>query len=379
MNDMDALLAGPIQELNDAIEPATAKQAAYLVGSNGLAYILPSDEGSAVTITAIHYDVDQVQRPDGIYQTGTIFLDLKDSLFDLFGTEPNAAPTMVTCRFTGAQGTEIPEGTQAGNATHSIVVETTADATIPVAGYVDIPCRSVAYLQTIAAGAIDTMIDVIAGVTVANASAGNTPARSMFLVYYKGFVIGINRQLGFNAVANTYHYNGEILQNRNAGYILLNDATASQLFLSNSTTKWLAFGDYCGVPFWPSFLTPSNQSAVHAVVQITDTKPNSIPVQVSDTVVEQLLTDYCKITLINATLAQAQNIAMKLYEQAGEAGYFGCLDFPAWRQEQDDVQSSFGLKANKRTMDMKINYVLESSASSALKYIIEATASITAV
>lgn len=377
MNDLEGLLHGSIVEFSDAKEPATAKSAAYLVGANGLSYILPSDEGKAVTITAIHMDVDQVQRSDGIYNTSVIFLDLQDNLFDLFHTDANATPAMVTCRFTGAAGTVIPSGTRAGG--DGITVKTNYAGTIPVAGYIDIVCSSVTYLQTIPANTIDTMIDVISGVTVNNSAAGTTVARNLILIYYKDYIIGINKMMALNAVAGTYHYNGEIIQSKNAGYIVLDDTSASTLFLSNSTTKWLSFGTYSSIPFYPSFLTPANLSTAHAVVEITKTVPVSLPKQVSDTIVQQSLTDYCKVTLINGTLKQAQDIAMQLYEQAGEVKLFGVLDFPAWSQEQSDVQSSFGVKANKRTMDVKVNYVLESGASRALKYILDATASITAV
>lgn len=378
MNDLQAMLHGSIASFNDGKEPATAKSAAYLVGANGLSYLLPSDEGKAVIISALHLDIDQVQRADGIYNTSAVFIDLNTNLFDTFKADTNATPATVTCRFTGTAGTVVPKGTRAGDG-GDIVVKTSIAETIPVAGYIDIICTSVNYLQTIPALAIDTMIDVIAGVTVSNALAGTTSTRSMVLVYYKDFIIGLNRMIAYNAVAGTYHYNGEIIQNKNKGYIVLDDTSASTLFLSNSTTKWLSFGTYAGIPFYPSFLTPANQETVHAIVEITKTEPVSLVTQVSDTIVQQLLKDYCKITLINGTLKQAQDVSRFLYEQAGEARLFGVLDFPAWSQDQTDVQSSFGVKANKRTMDLKINYVLESGATSAIKYIIEATASITAV
>lgn len=378
MNDLQAMLHGSVASFHDAKEPATAKSAAYLVGANGLSYLLPSEEGKAVVISALHLDIDQVQRADGIYNTSAVFIDLNTNLFDTFTADANATPATVTCRFTGTSGTVIPKGTRAGDG-GDIVVKTSVAGTIPVAGYIDIVCTSLTYLQTIPANTIDTMIDVIAGVTVNNAAAGTTSTRSMVLVYYKDFIIGLNRMIAYNAVAGTYHYNGEIIQNRNKGYIVLDDTSASTLFLSNSTTKWLSFGTYAGIPFYPSFLTPANQETAHAIVEITKTEPVSLVKQVSDTIVQQSLKDYCKITLINGTLKQAQDVSRFLYEQAGEARLFGVLDFPAWSQDQADVQSSFGVKANKRTMDLKINYVLESGATSAIKYIIEATASITAV
>ena len=378
MNDLQAMLHGSVASFHDGKEPATAKAAAYLVGANGLSYLLPSEEGKAVIISALHLDIDQVQRADGIYNTSAVFIDLNENLFDTFTADSNANPATVTCRFTGASGKVIPKGTRAGDG-GDIVVKTSVAGTIPVAGYLDILCTSVNYLQTIPALAIDTMIDVIAGVTVSNPLAGTTSTRSMVLVYYKTFIIGINRMIAYNEVAGTYHYNGEIIQNRNKGYIVLDDTSASTLFLSNSTTKWLSFGTYAGIPFYPSFLTPANQEAAHAIVEITKTEPVSLVTQVSDTIVQQFLKDYCKLTLINGTLKQAQDVSRFLYEQAGEAKLFGVLDFPAWSQDQADVQSSFGVKTNKRTMDLKINYVLESGATSAIKYIIEATANITAV
>ncbi|HOT63659.1 MAG TPA: hypothetical protein PLU93_12425, partial [Treponemataceae bacterium] len=111
MNDMQAMLHGSIASFHDAKEPATAKSAAYLVGANGLSYLLPSAEGQEVIISALHLDVDQVQRPDGIYNTSAVFIDLNVNLFDTFVADSNATPAQVTCRFTGAAGTIIPAGT----------------------------------------------------------------------------------------------------------------------------------------------------------------------------------------------------------------------------------------------------------------------------
>jgi hypothetical protein len=289
MNEAKKLLQGSIKEFEDKLNNAVATPCTYLLGANGLSYILPGETDTVVSC-AFHVSTDQVQRPDGIYDISVVEVNTQIELFSLF----QAATT------------------------------------------------------------------------------------SLIIVEYKGLKIGINRSASFNDQMQTYHYFGEVLQNKNSGYVITDDAIAEELFLSNSTAKWIEFGTYSGIPVYPSFLTPFNKVDAHAIVEIKTTKAFSRPIQTTDTKILQFQSDDCTLHLINATLDQAQKFSLALDTQAAEKEYFGLMTIPVWQQVQDDTQSSFGIKANKRTMPIKINYVLESAADTALKYIKQATVSLTA-
>jgi hypothetical protein len=287
MNEAKKLLQGSIKEFQDKINNASATPCTYLLGANGLSYILPGETSTDISC-AFHVSTDQVQRPDGIYDVSVVEVNTQVELFSLFQTD----------------------------------------------------------------------------------------SVSMIIITYNGLKIGVNKSAVYNGQMQTYHYFGEILQNKNSGYIITDDAVATELFLSNSTTKWIEFGTHSGVSVYPSFLTPFNKSTIHAIVEVKSSKAFSQPIQTTDTTILQYISDDCTIHLINATLNEAQKFLMALDTQAREKGFFGLMTIPGWVQVQDDTQSSFGIKANKRTMTIKINYVLESAADTALKYITKATANI---
>lgn len=200
----------------------------------------------------------------------------------------------------------------------------------------------------------------------------------LFIIEYKGITIGVNKQEKRIELSGTYHYFGEVIENRNGNYIVLNEAEAQQLYLSNSMTKWLSFGDYCSIPVYPSYLTPVNVATTYITVEIENTKSIGIVHQVSDTVNKQYLQDKLKLYLTNATLNQAQEVSMKLNSQAEKLGLFGFQDLPNWTQINDTTQSSFGIKTNLRFMDLTINYQLLSDPSEPLKYIIQSAVTMTA-
>jgi hypothetical protein len=375
MNDIQALLGASIKEFHDKENNATAKSASYLVGKNGLAYVLPMGDPTPFSC-AIHVDTAQLQVVEGIYNSAFVSIDTQTDLFQTFIEKSSRKRTTVVCRFSSEGTITIPTGTRAGYPE----VRTTEPANIPDGGGgVDVPCEAVEYSVDIPVGAIDTMITELEGVYVTNLVHGEKYAPTMILVYYRDFIIGINKTGTYNNVAKTFHYTGEIIQNRNKGFIIADDSILETLFLSNSTAKWMEFGTYCGIPCYPSFLTPANLESTYMIAEISQTDAIGMVSQGTDEQRSQNCKDQCRLHLMNATLDQAQRVASLLYEQAGEKGLFGVMDFPSWSQVQDDNQASFGVKSNHRVMNVRVNYVLESVAESALNYILDAAAMIAAV
>jgi hypothetical protein len=194
-------------------------------------------------------------------------------------------------------------------------------------------------------------------------------APDIIILDYNGFIIGINKSGEFNAEANIYHYTGEILLNRNDAYIILDEDEASALILSDSTTKWLDLATEYGLDIFPSFVSTKNIKTIHLIVSINDSKPLNNVHQISDTVERQYKKDSIQLYLVNATLAQAQLLAKKIFETPLKyPTSFGMQDFPGWKMLQNYNQSSFGLKQNIRTMDIAINYQLDITALNVLKY-----------
>lgn len=218
--------------------------------------------------------------------------------------------------------------------------------------------------------AVNTQQEIMAQFTL-------TP--DVVILDYKGFTLGVNKSGEFNSEAQTYHYTGEVLLNRNEQYIILDEAEASTLILSDSTTKWLSLATHFGIPVFPSFVSTINLNQTHLIVNVTDSVPLNNVHQTSDTILKQYKRDKIKLYLINATQTQAQLLAQKIFDCPLQFGYFGVQNFVAWKTINEFTQRSFGLKQNIRTMDITINYQLDIATSNAIKYFKQISATINGV
>ena len=196
------------------------------------------------------------------------------------------------------------------------------------------------------------------------------------IILYKEYIIGINRSGDFNSQANTYHYTGELLLNRNDDYIILDEDEATTLILSDSTTKWLDLATYFGLSIFPSFVSTKNKNDTHLIVSITNSKALNNVHQIDDTTKRQYKKDTVKLFLVNSTLIQAQELAEKIFKSPEKYGYFGIQDFPGWKTINEYTQKSFGLKQNIRSMELKINYQLDITTETGIKYFKQISATI---
>lgn len=195
---------------------------------------------------------------------------------------------------------------------------------------------------------------------------------NFIIISYNNYYIGIKNLYGYNEVNKTFRYECEIIDNKNKNFVITDSSEASEKLLSNSTMNWLLFGDYCGIPVYPSFLSPLNLETAYLSIEIISTIPVSTIWQDSDTIKKQTLKDKCKLSLINGTLNDSQNIIDYLYTQAEEKEYFGIMNSIAFSQNNRENQIAFDIKSNIRTAEFYINYELESDAETALKYITSA-------
>lgn len=196
------------------------------------------------------------------------------------------------------------------------------------------------------------------------------------IIDYNGFILGINKSGEFNNVAQTWHYTGEILLNRNEQYIILDEEDAATLILSDSTTKWLDIADELGVVVYPSYISVANKKDVYMTIMIQSSKALAPVRQISDTAMQQYKQDVVKISLINATLQQAQDLAKDIFEAPEKYGTFGIQDYIGWETINEYTQKSFGLKQNIRTATVTVNYQLDTTTTNSIKYFKQIAATI---
>lgn len=201
-------------------------------------------------------------------------------------------------------------------------------------------------------------------------------ASPVYILNYKDIDMCVYRSSDFNAIAGTYHYTAEIIQNRNKNFIVLDESLATQMFFSNSTVKWLEFGNKYGYDIYPAFLTPRNLENEYFTVEIKQSTKGTAFKRDNDNKLYQNISDSVRLVLTNGTLDKSQKFAYDLYCQAEEYKLFGLLDLPQWQQSHYETQSGFGLKSNIQYMELKINYNTASNIDEALKYIRHCTPNI---
>ena len=202
---------------------------------------------------------------------------------------------------------------------------------------------------------------------------------NFIIIDYKDFILGINKSGEFNQVANTWHYSGEILLNRNKQYIILDEEEAATLILSDSTTKWLSLSTELEIPIYPSYISIANKEDIYMTINIQKSTGLGPVRQISDTELKQYKSDDVKLYLVNATLQQAQDIARAIFDSPIKLGLFGIQNYVSWKTINEYTQSSFGIKQNIRTSEIKINYQLDTTTTDAIKYFKQIAATINAV
>lgn len=290
MTKQEKLLGHGLKTYIDYNNTATIIPCTYLLGTNGLAYLLKDEESAEEIKCAIHIDSNTFQESEASYDAGIVSISIQQNIFDIFNQRP-----------------------------------------------------------------------------------------SYIIVSYEDYLIGIKDLGGYNEINGTYSYTGQIINNKNKNLIITDSSVAAELFLSNSTVYWLLFGTYCGITVYPSFLVPINSESTYLSIEIINTRPICPVWQYDDDTKKQKLIDHCKLSLINGTLNDAQNVINYLDLQAEEKEYFGLMDFVAFSQKNSETQQSFNIKSNIRSAEFNINYELESDSEEALKYIESALFTMSAI
>lgn len=195
---------------------------------------------------------------------------------------------------------------------------------------------------------------------------------SFYILNYNNFEIGINKSNVRNEVAGVWHYYGEILQNRNSHYVLINTEIEKTKTIVNSMEKWLEFGEKYNYSVFPSYLSIPDTDKMYITVEIENTISGN-RVNLEGDTLNQNLFDEVRLYLNNANSQEAQEISYNIINQVLKYGLFGVCSSISWTQINDDVQDSFGIKSNRKFSKFKINYNYSvTSTLEAEKYIKEA-------
>ncbi len=179
------------------------------------------------------------------------------------------------------------------------------------------------------------------------------------LLIYKDYKIIVNNLYDYNENANQYQYTGEILENINEQFIIIDTLELVTYLATTSLNKWLEYTDEIGVPIYPAYIAPYNINTSYMTVEILETKSNHDTKLIDADYLRQNNTDNVKLTLYNADTQTAQKVLYNI-QQLGVTynNSMGTITTPSWATSYDTKQDSFGILSNKKECELKVNYNL---------------------
>jgi hypothetical protein len=173
--------------------------------------------------------------------------------------------------------------------------------------------------------------------------------------------------------AGTYHYRGDAIYPAMLSQIIDDPATqlsAGDLIATNSMPIWLAMSGI--VTMYPAFLVPANIRPPYASVEISETKPmQAFPHIDANSNHAQLMTEKVKIIMYGLHNQQALALQDFIFSQSVDFEKFGIQNMPAISDDKRG-QSELGVMAQKKFIELEVNYYQSSAVGEARKLILSA-------
>lgn len=192
-----------------------------------------------------------------------------------------------------------------------------------------------------------------------------------------GSLLAFNGQRMRNNPATLWHYNGRALFPFEATQVIASAADIpADNVVSDSLPIWLAMSTP-ELPVFPSFLVPQNQLPPYVAVDIQGTEAmGQAPLLGPDSTQTQLVTERAVMTFYgvrnNAVLDFQRAVLENSFPGAGEtSGPYGIMNMPVPVDEKQP-QSEFSIIAQRKTMDVQINYYQARTRDIARKLILSA-------
>ncbi len=365
MSQISLLLGASIKEFRDKRNNATAIPCTYLSGTDGMAYLVKDSANQADVSVAIHLSAEVKQVEDGIYDTGYVAINTQDDLFAQFREQPQTIIVNLV-HIGGQYKMGYTNRTTAFSVGQTVTGDTSkATGIISEVSPDEVVTSGILYLRSVT-GVFEDGEDLYVGVVKYAESD-----------IYDGFLIGVSRSGEFNEITKTWHYTGEVLLSRNYQFVIPEVPPSFAKILTDSTTLWLDLASELSVSIFPSFISAKNVKSPYISVMINSSVALGPVVQLEDLIYKQYKRDSVRLSLVNASANQAQEIAKKIWDAPLKFLTFGINgSWPGWEMITDKTQPSFGIKQNIRTMELDINYSLYTDTTKVLEYILKIAATV---
>lgn len=189
-------------------------------------------------------------------------------------------------------------------------------------------------------------------------------------------IIGFNSSDAFYEQAGTYHYMGEAVF-PNFRQFIVDDPVdwAANIVPANSLPIMIdQLGDY-GVPVYAAWAVPANIQGAYISVNIDNSRTmHMMPLYDSAQGVNyanQFKADDIELVAYNMRAANIQGLVTHIFDSSMRPAKFGLMSIP---QVNDipAVQSEYGIRADKKSVKMSINYWLSTSTELVRKTITQA-------
>jgi hypothetical protein len=194
----------------------------------------------------------------------------------------------------------------------------------------------------------------------------------LYIGEFDGMVFAFSRRTMLYRQAGLFHYQGDAVYPTMLTQLVnsIDDLDMDSVIVSNSLPIWLTLNRI--VTMYPSFLIPDGAVPSYCAVHIDP--PGTIGLQAAPWISPtngshyQLARDRVRLTAYGLSNAMALDLQDYILDYSLNTDAFGIMNIPAWRDEKR-TQSELGTIAQKKTMDVEVNYYQSTVRDLAIQYI----------
>lgn len=173
----------------------------------------------------------------------------------------------------------------------------------------------------------------------------------MWIATENGIKFAFTGQGNFYDQANLWHYFGESISPILSNHVIDTETDLSNLYSTNSIVFWLSQNSLFQI--YAPFLVPNNIKPPYGVASIETKALQAAPWQDKHKSSWQLMQDDVQLQLFGVNHDQAIDFRDSILDSQT----VGVMTFGEIKEQQDGaIQSSFNVRANKKTIDFSVSY-----------------------
>lgn len=178
------------------------------------------------------------------------------------------------------------------------------------------------------------------------------------IIFYNNYTFAIKQKLLFNENMGLNHYELISASDFFKDFIITDNEIKNEIIGNNSTRFILNLNH--DIALIPSKLEPQNSTKKFISFEIIETKAQSMPSVINEnnnTYLSQAKSDLIQFNAINLNTKELQDFIHVITNNT-DFGYYG---MPCFKQNNDDFNQGFNIKANIQEMLININYCINTS------------------